>query len=304
MQNLHEDKKRLGTIQEERMNTDDSFSSENTTRRLVGIESTDRLTSNSIDKLSNKPALLKSYLDASIGHTFSELMFRLTHEIYTEEKASNLWHQIVTHRENLKIKLNRDVGMLVASLDYLSNISGDISSPKIMGDLRIEEAAEMATRDSLTGLYLRGVFDFMLDQMVSEHHRYSKNISLLMLDIDDFKQVNDVHGHQAGDKVLREMGKILMKTIRDADFPARYGGEEIVIIFPETAIGPAALMAERLRSEVQRYFSDCGPGITVSIGVSCIRKPDVTTASELVRQADKAMYKVKHSGKNRVGKNA
>ncbi|MFT7561712.1 MAG: diguanylate cyclase (GGDEF)-like protein [Flavobacteriales bacterium] len=285
------------------MNTDDSFSDENTTRRLVDIESTDRLTSESIDKLSNKPALLKSYLDASIGNTFSELMFRLTHEIYTEKRASNLWHEIVTHRENLKKILNRDMGMLVAALDYLSNISGDISSPKIMGDLRIEEAAEMATRDTLTGLYLRGVFDFMLAQMVSEHRRYNKSLSMLMLDIDDFKRVNDDHGHQAGDEVLRKMGEILMKTIRDADFPARYGGEEIVIIFPETEIDPAAEMAERLRAEVHRYFSDCGPSITVSLGVSCLRNPDVITASELVRQADMAMYKVKRSGKNRVGKN-
>lgn len=208
------------------MNTDDSFSDENTTRRLVDIESTDRLTSASIDKLSNKPALLKSYLDASIGNTFSELMFRLTHEIYTEKRASNLWHKIVTHRESLKKQLNRDMGMLVAALDYLSNISGDISSPKIMGDLRIEEAAEMATRDSLTGLYLRGVFDFMLEQMVSDHRKYNKSLSLLMLDIDDFKQVNDDHGHQAGDEVLRKMGEILMKIIRDTDFPARYGGKK------------------------------------------------------------------------------
>ncbi len=285
------------------MNTDDLFSDENTTQRLVDIESTDRLTSNSIDKLSKKPALLKNYLDASIGNTFSELMFRLTHEIYTEKKASNLWHKIVTHRKNLKKQLNRDMGMLVAALDYLSNISGDISSPKIMGDLRIEEAAEMATRDFLTGLYLRGVFDFMLEQMVSEHHRYNKSLSLLMLDIDDFKQVNDVYGHQAGDEVLREMGKILTKSIRDADFSARYGGEEIVIIFPETEIESAAVKAERLRAEVHRYFSDAGPSITVSIGVSCIRKPDIITAYELVRRADQAMYKVKHSGKNRVGGN-
>jgi len=294
--------KLLDTIQKDQMNTDDSFSEENTTRRLIDIESTDRLTSESIDKLSNNPALLKSYLDASIGNTFSELMFRLTHEIYTEKKASNLWHKIVTHRESLKKQLNRDMGMLVAALDYLSNISGDISNPKIMGDLRIEQAAEMATRDSLTGLYLRGVFDFTLERMVSEHHRYNKSLSLLMLDIDDFKQVNDVHGHQAGDEVLREIGEILIKSIRDADFPARYGGEEIVIIFPETAVDPAALVAERLRAKVHQYFSDCGPNITVSIGVSCLRNPDVITASELVSQADKAMYKVKLSGKNRVGK--
>lgn len=285
------------------MNADDYSSNENATRRLVDIESTNRLTSDSIGELSDKPALLKSYLDASLGQTFSELMFRLTHEKYTEKKASDLWHQIVKHRAGLKKKLNRDVGTLVAALDYLSNISGDLLSPKIMADLRIEEAAQMATRDSLTGLYLRGVFDFMLEHMVREHNRFNKNISLLLLDIDDFKQVNDDYGHQTGDEVLRGIGKIILKTIREADFPARYGGEEIAIIFQETAIDPAIVMAERLREEVHRYFADCGPIITVSIGVSCIRKPDISTAFEVVRQADKALYRVKCSGKNRVGQN-
>tara|TARA_R110001583_G_scaffold102853_5_gene249515 strand:- start:13200 stop:14072 length:873 start_codon:yes stop_codon:yes gene_type:complete len=284
------------------MNTDNSLSDNNTKQKLVDIESTDRLTSDSIDKLSSKPALLKRYLDASIGHTFSELMFRLTHEIYTEKKASNLWHKIVIHRKSLQKKLNRDMGMLVSTLDYLSNISEDIVSPKIMEDLRIEEAAEMATRDSLTGLYLRGVLCFMLEQMVSEHNRYNKNLSLLMLDIDDFKQVNDIHGHLAGDEVLKKLGEIIKKTIRDADFPVRYGGDEIVIVFPETSIDSALEMAERLRVEVNRNFSEYDPIITVSIGISCIRNPDIITASELIHQADNVMYKVKNNGKNKVEK--
>lgn len=283
------------------MNPKNLLSDENTKRRLVDIELTDRLTSDSIDELSSKPDLLRHYLNASIGHTFSELMFRLTHEVFTEKKASDLWHKILIHRKSLKKQLNRDIGMLVSALDYLSNISGDISSPKIMGDLRIEEAAAMATRDDLTGLYLRGVLDFMLEQMVSEHSRYSKSLSLLILDIDDFKKVNDEHGHQKGDEVLQKLGRIINETIRDADFPVRYGGEEFVIIFPETEINSAADMAERLRVEVNRYFLEHGPSITVSIGVSCIRNPDVITASALIRHADEVMYKVKRSGKNRVG---
>jgi len=284
------------------MTKDDSQSAEKTTQKLVDIESSDRLTSDSISELSDKPALLKRYLHDA-GNTFSDLIFRLTHEIYTEEKATHLWHQIEMHRASINNKLNRDVGMLVAALDYLSNISGDITNPKIMGDVTIEEAAELATRDALTGLYLRGVFDIMLEQMVQEHRRYNKDLSLVMLDIDDFKRVNDELGHQAGDEVLREIGKVLLDTIRDADFPARYGGEEIVIIFPETTIEPAAVMAERLREQVQGHFAKSAANITVSIGVSCICEPDVTTGFELIRQADKALYKVKHSGKNRVGRN-
>ena len=139
------------------MNTDDSNWGANGRRKLIDIESTDRLTSDSIGALSDQPDLLKAYLDSALGNTFSELMFRLTHEVYAEEKASELWHQIATHRAGLKKRLDRDVGTLVAALDYLSNISGDISSPKIMADLRIEEAAAMATRDSLTGLSPNGV---------------------------------------------------------------------------------------------------------------------------------------------------
>lgn len=282
------------------MGTKNSHSEEDTTRKMVDIESTERLTSNSIGALSDHPALLKEYLESSIANTFSELLFRLTHETYPEEKASELWHQIVAHKTDLMKRLDHDVGILVAALDYLSNISGDISSPKIMADLRIEEAAVMATRDSLTGFYLRGVFDFSLERLVLEHRRYEKTLSLLMLDVDDFKQVNDQYGHQAGDEVLRGIGEIILKSIRKADFPARYGGEEVAIIFPETAIYQAVVMAERLREDVFRHFAESGPRITVSIGVSCIREPDVTTALALVRQADKALYKAKGAGKDRV----
>jgi diguanylate cyclase (GGDEF)-like protein len=282
------------------MNTGNSHSGEETTRKLVDIESKKRLTSDSIGVLCDQPKLLKEYLDSSIANTFSELMFRLTHEIYTEEKATALWQQIVLHRESLKEQVGRDMGMLVAALDYLSNISGDISSPKIMEDLRIEEAAAMATRDSLTGLYLRGVFEFSLERMVQEHRRYDKALSVILLDIDDFKKVNDDYGHQVGDEVLLRIGEMILNDIRKADFPARYGGEEIAIIFPETSVVQATVMADRLREDVRRCFAVGEPTITVSIGVSCIHEPGTTTASELVRQADKALYEAKRTGKDKV----
>jgi diguanylate cyclase (GGDEF)-like protein len=284
------------------VDTKNSNPEEDTARKMVDIESKERLTSNSIGALSDHPALLKEYLESSIANTFSELLFRLTHETYTEEKASELWHQIVTHKHVLMKLLDRDVGILVAALDFLSNITGDIVSPKIMSDLQIEEAAAMATRDSLTGLYLRGVFDFTLERMVLEHRRYGKILSLLLLDIDDFKEVNDQYGHQAGDEVLRRIGEMILESIRKADFPARYGGEEIVIIFPETKLDQAVIMAERLRADVSRFFRESGPGITVSIGVACIYDPDITTALALVRQADKALYKAKLAGKDRVAR--
>ena len=279
-------------------------SSDDTTKKLISIESKERLSSQSIGAMSDQPGLLKEYLESSIYNNFSELMFRLTHEIYTEDKAESLWNDIAAHREGLKDKLGRDVGMLVASLDYLSNISGDILNPKIMDDSRIEAAADRATRDSLTGLYLRGVFDFSLDRLIRQHIGSNRSLCLALADIDDFKYVNDTYGHQTGDKVLRDIGGLLLKNTRKGDFTARYGGEELAIIFPHTSFDDAIALAERLREDIRQHFSTDGPPVTVSMGVSCIGLPTVTDMRELVRSADRALYKAKASGKNRVERSA
>lgn len=277
-----------------------SHSKIETTKKLVDIESQNRLSSKSINMLSNNPKLLKEYLESSLTHTFSELMFRLTHEIYTENKASKLWDQIVSHKTDLEKIVERDVGILVAALDYLTNVTNFLSSPKIMDDLRIEEAANIATRDSLTGLYTRAVFDFSLSRIVKEHARYDRHLSLLLADVDEFKEINDRFGHQAGDEVLRRIGKIFLDGFREADLPARYGGEEFSVILPETPINQAVGLAERVRKKVYQHFKEKRPLLTVSIGVSYIHKPGIITAQQLVHSADKALYVAKSSGKNIV----
>jgi len=284
------------------MNRKRSSSKIEATKKLVDIESKDRLTSKSINTLCNNPRLLQAYLESSLTHTFSELLFRLTYEIYTEDKASKLWDKIVSHKINLEKMMERNVGILVATLDYLTNITGDLSNPKIMEDLRLEEAASIATRDSLTGLYTRAVFDFSLCRIVKEHGRYDRNLSLLLADIDGFKQVNDCLGHQAGDEALRRLGMLFLDSIREADLPARYGGEEISVILPETPINQAVILADRIRKKVYRYFKEKRTPITVSIGVSCIHRPGITTALQLIHGADKALYAAKRSGKNKVGR--
>jgi diguanylate cyclase (GGDEF)-like protein len=281
--------------------THDSQEGQEATRRLVDIESRNRVTSKSIGDLADKPSLLKHYLESSITNTFSELLYRLTHEIYTEEKAAILWEGILAHRASMSKLLARDVGMLVAALDYLTNISGDILNPKIIDDLQLEAVANIATRDSLTNLYQRSVFDFILDRMVLEHRRQKMAISLLFIDIDDFKKVNDLHGHKDGDTVLRRIGKAILDSLRETDFPARYGGEEITIILPATPLVQATEKANRLCEELSRCFKKPGPIITVSIGVACIAESDLTTTAKgLVHRADLALYVAKSDGKNRV----
>jgi diguanylate cyclase (GGDEF)-like protein len=132
-----------------------------------------------------------------------------------------------------------------------------------------------------------------------------------MMDIDDFKSYNDVNGHLAGDEVLRILGALLAKAIREGDTTARYGGEEFAVILPHTDKEGALLLAERLRYEVEKtqfLNEESGPRgcLTLSVGVACFSndpaKGEACTHSkdELIRQADKALYKAKREGKNKV----
>jgi diguanylate cyclase (GGDEF)-like protein len=157
-------------------------------------------------------------------------------------------------------------------------------------------------RDALTGLANRTVFDERLQLEARRFHRYRRPIALLVLDLDHFKAVNDAYGHPAGDAVLKRVADLLRASTRDADVPARYGGEEMVVVLPETMLRQAVDVAERIRSAVDATaFEHEGQPIdlTVSIGVSacpeCVGDP-----AELLRTADDALYDAKRGGRNRV----
>jgi diguanylate cyclase (GGDEF)-like protein len=274
-----------------------------TANKLLAIESKDRLSSEIIDELSNKPQLLDIYLKSSIENTFSELLFRLTYEKYSEKKANRLWDAILEHRNELNKKLERDVGILTATLDYLTNITGEILCPKIIHDQRIEEAAKIATTDALTGLYSRNIFDFSIEQEIIKAIRYDKALSLMLIDIDDFKKVNDAYGHQDGDAVLRKLVKITKRILRKSDLVARYGGEEFAVIMPETSIKRAFTVAERIRKNVANILKCKELNITISIGISTLSEK-INSVYDLIRIADEALYRAKRDGKNKVVKSA
>ncbi len=267
------------------------------TKDLLDIESKDRLSSDTIDKLSKNPHLLDIYLKASIENSFSELLFRLTNEKYNEKKANKLWAAIISHKDKLNKMLNRDVGILVATLDYLTNILKEISSPKITKDKNIETAARMATTDSLTGLYSRNIFDISLEKEIIKSIRYKKALSLIIIDIDDFKYINDTYGHQAGDKVIVKLVNIINNNLRKADLFARYGGEEFAVIMPETLTGEAYVVSERIRKKVLKSLKVKNQDVTVSIGISTLTK-EINSAYDLIKYADDALYRAKEDGKN------
>jgi two-component system chemotaxis family response regulator WspR len=173
-----------------------------------------------------------------------------------------------------------------------------------------ERLQELALRDALTNLYNRRYLLENLELELARSRRYERPFSLLFLDIDDFKRLNDNHGHLAGDSILRTVGEMLLATdggIRSSDFAARYGGEEFCIVLPETPIQGAILKAERLRQTVaeHRWGSASWPvpasfePVTVSIGVASYPTQGAT-CQQLLAAADAALYEAKRQGKNRV----
>jgi diguanylate cyclase (GGDEF)-like protein len=161
--------------------------------------------------------------------------------------------------------------------------------------------------DSLINIHNRRYFDRRIEEEFERAHRYGLPLSILLLDIDHFKKVNDTYGHQAGDAVLIHLGKLLVNTVRSTDIVARYGGEELCIIATNTLKSPAVDLAERLRLLVDAsdlLTADKKKGqpaihITVSIGVSAL-ETGITTADELLKHADVALYLAKDLGRNQV----
>ncbi len=161
-----------------------------------------------------------------------------------------------------------------------------------------------ATRDTLSGLYNRRYFNERLVAEVSRARRSSRPLAVLMLDLDQFKSINDAHGHVAGDQVLRGVSHHLGKLVRLEDVLARYGGEEFVLLAPGSDHEEANALAERLRSAVERltiHFAGAKLGVSVSIGVASLSELDLhATPTELVARADARLYDAKRAGRNRV----
>jgi diguanylate cyclase (GGDEF)-like protein len=165
--------------------------------------------------------------------------------------------------------------------------------------------SEVSSRDSLTGLYNRWFVLEKIDSELNRALRHGSPMSLLMLDLDHFKRINDTFGHSAGDQVLQGIGRLLRESCRVYDVPGRYGGEEFCIVLPETQTGNTTAVAERIRQRLAANELPCGDGsiaVTASIGIAGTDSPDagVLSPAELIERADRALYAAKNRGRNRV----
>ncbi len=211
------------------------------------------------------------------------------------------WYLIVEQDQTQTLK--------AARLGLLGNIGiGVLVTILVIGlvgivvNLYISKLEETANRDELTGLYNRRKMDEILSREIAFSKRYEEPLSLMMMDIDYFKSVNDSYGHHAGDHYLVELAKVLREEVRLVDYVGRWGGEEFLILLPKTNVEQAKGLAERLRYAVEVMQIESGRGLisrTVSIGIASAQsgKMDV---DEIIRQADEAMYRAKQESGNCV----
>src|SRR5687767_1970251 len=157
---------------------------------------------------------------------YSSILSILTHLNFSEPQAQRHWRRIRTHRQALRTVLGRDVGLRVAMLDYFVNVNQELKNPKVIEIATYERTARSAVTDALTGLYNHGFFLQALRREVHRARRHDLLLSLVMVDLDDFKNINDTRGHLEGDHVLIKAGALVSESLREIDIAARYGGEE------------------------------------------------------------------------------
>lgn len=172
---------------------------------------------------------------------------------------------------------------------------------------RVTLLEQESIKDPLTGIYNRRYLDRRMTEEVKRAQRHNLPLSVLLIDIDHFKQVNDTYGHQVGDSLLIHLSDLILNQIRESDVAARYGGDELLVLAPSTTVSSAAILAERLRIQVesnQLDFSgddshDQDIRVTVSIGIAGL-SPEITDSESVVKHADQALYSSKQEGRNRV----
>lgn len=228
-----------------------------------------------------------------------------------EEQELNLkYGKIQRHRCSYRLRLAGEfLGELVFTrrrrfaeqeMEHLENLMGQLIFP-LRNAIWYQRALKAAKIDNLTGAHNRTALDEVIEREVNLSLRHESALSMLIFDIDHFKQVNDNYGHATGDDVLRECVECSRHALRSSDVLFRYGGEEFVVLLPGVDSHGVELAAERLRRIIEKHAFTSRQGtvpITISIGTSTIGLHD--TATNMLERADKALYRAKHAGRNRV----
>jgi diguanylate cyclase (GGDEF)-like protein len=220
------------------------------------------------------------------------------------DEARKHYTGVLEHKARLSEALGRDAGLPVAMLDYFLNITRHLDNPKAVEIALFEEILHLSKIDSKTGCYNFGFFKEMLEIELQRAARHSHSSSVILIDLDDFKQINETYGHLFADNILEKMVYVIKHSLRREDLVARYGGDEFVVLLPHTGRAGARFMGERLRTNIIEYFSDKtwqGEPVTVTFSGGIATYPmDAVNPDDLINCADRALFRSKKLGKNCV----
>ncbi len=264
---------------------------------IIKNEKLENLDTKKINELAYNANSIEEFAKR-INNPYSKIISVLIHKKLDEKEAKDTWNRLVTHMKSLEKVLNRPVGINVASVDYIENIKNITEDMKVMLEDEFESISKIATIDELTSLYKREVLNIFIKKVFEKARRKNSAFSFIMIDIDDFKDVNDTYGHQKGDEVLTKISKIIKQSIRSMDIAFRYGGEELSVIFPDTKKHDAFKIADKIRVNIQKEYAD-DMKITVSIGVSS-NEDSKKDEEQIIKSADELLYEAKSNGKNQV----
>jgi diguanylate cyclase (GGDEF)-like protein len=209
-----------------------------------------------------------------------------------------------------RVRRRDEIGRLAAAFNHMADLHERNHNQLVALNAELEERVsrrtrqlrELASRDPLTGLYNRRHFNEVLAGRLAEVRRYNTPLSCLMVDLDDFKTINDTHGHQVGDELLIQTALTISSQLRAADVAARYGGDEFVVLLPQTPAERARTLSERIVNKLANNVREHLPQIhlTLSIGIGSLQDIDSDDPDDLIRAADHALYAAKSEGKNRI----
>lgn len=231
------------------------------------------------------------------GNSLSRSLRALTSAVAAMH-AGNLRQEVDIHTED-------EIGVLASNFNAMSEKLAQAHEQLHHSNATITKQAarlkELSIRDELTGMFNRRHFNERMKQVLARANRYGHPVSIAIADLDDFKKINDGFSHAVGDRVLSTVGSLIRENIRDVDIPARFGGEEFVIAFPETAAEQAAALCERLRRKIEQFhWSDIADHLTVTISMGLDSAFHPETGDQVLGAADKKLYAAKNGGKNRL----
>ena len=231
----------------------------------------------------------------------SDLMELLTHRRFEPEQAQDLWRGIIRHKKKLENRLERSVGVRVAAADYLTNRRPTLESPRIVPRSEMDHLISQVSLDPLTGLLNRRFIDQTLRLEMQRTRRYGGLFTVLLIDLDHFKKINDEHGHVAGDEALVDVSRRIQAVSRETDILGRWGGDELLLILPQTSAADARILTGRLRHDIRQrplvFHNGEHCNATISIGIASY--PDHgQTVQELLESASAALRAAKTAGRD------